>query len=236
MANEPVAFGLVHGAWHGAWCWEDVEYALRDAGHDTIAVDLPIDDPNATFDDHAEIVADAMQGYDNIVLVGHSRGGNIIPRVAGLIAVKRLIYVCGALHATITEEMAESNKGIVASAMPAFSAGILPAENNLAGYDLTKAREIFYHDCPEEKADWAIGQLRLQRRGQERRLDVWPDTPSDYILCQEDRVINPEWSRYAAENWLNTEAVELPGGHSPFLSRPQLLASTLIELAGRADG
>lgn len=236
IENEPVTFGLVHGAWHGAWCWQDLERELRDAGHNTVAMDLPIDDPHATFDDHAAIVAEAVEGRENVVLVGHSRGGNIIPRVAGLIAVEQLVFLCGALHATLTEKQVENNKGEPSDAMPEFSAGIIPVGNNLATYDTAKAREIFYQDCSEEKAAWAISQLRLQRRADERRLAEWPDTPSEYILCQDDRVINVEWSRYAARQWLNTEAIELPGGHSPFLSRPLLLASTLIALAEKTLG
>jgi len=235
ITNKPVTFGLVHGAWHGAWCWQDLEHELRGAGHDTIAVDLPIDDPYSTFDDHAEIVAEAVEGRENLVLVGHSRGGNIIPRVAGLVAVERLVFLCGAFHATLTEEQVKNGKDAPSSAMPEFSAGIFPVQDNLATYDPAKAREIFYQDCSEEKAAWAISQLRLQRRASERRLEEWPDTPSDYILCQDDRVINVEWSRYAARQWLNTEAIELPGGHSPFLSRPQLLAATLISLTERSD-
>jgi pimeloyl-ACP methyl ester carboxylesterase len=231
--SDPVTFGLVHGAWHGAWCWQDLEHELRGAGHNTIAVDLPIDDPNSTYDDHSEIVAAAVEDRENVVLVGHSRGGNIIPRVAGLVAVERLVFLCGAFHASLTKDQVESGKDAPPSAMPNFSAGIIPVRNNLASYDPAKARYIFYQDCSDEKASWAISQLRLQRRAPERRLEEWPDTPSDYILCQDDRVINVEWSRYAARHWLNTEAIELPGGHAPFLSRPQLLASTLMALAER---
>jgi pimeloyl-ACP methyl ester carboxylesterase len=226
-----ITFGLVHGAWHGAWCWEKVEDALQEAGHRSIAVDLPIDNPESTFDDHADIVAAALEGQENIVLVGHSRGGNIIPRVAAKIAVSRMIFVCGAFHASLPETMARHDADAPTSALPVFKAGILPIVNGLAGYDSTIGRDVFYHDCAIEDADWAIGHLRQQRRAEEQRMETWPAVPTDSIICRDDRVINPEWSRYAARNWLGIEPVELPGGHSPFLSRPEVLAAALIALA-----
>lgn len=230
MSQESVTFGLVHGAWHGAWCWNKLNPELEARGHEVVAADLPIDDPNSTFDDHAEIVTDSLRGKENIVLVGHSRGGNIIPRVAGIIAVEKMIFLCGAFHATLTEEQSKEGQNAPPSAMPEFTSGIIPVGNNLATYDAAKARDIFYQDCSEEDATWAIGNLRLQRRAVEGRLQTWPDVLAEYVLCQEDRVISPEWSRFAARQWLDVEAIEIPGGHSPFLSRPELLADTLVSL------
>ena len=69
-------FGLVHGMCAGAWSWELVTPHLEDAGHEVIAVDLPSEDPDATFSDYAEVVRGSLTGADDdIVLVGHSFGG-----------------------------------------------------------------------------------------------------------------------------------------------------------------
>ncbi len=230
-SGEAITFGLVHGAWHGAWCWEYVEAELQAAGHNTIAVDLPIDNPGATFNDHADIVVDALEDKENIVLVGHSRGGNIIPRAAGRLAARQMLFVCGAFHATLTEAQVALGQDAPDSAMPAFKEGILPIGNGLATYDRERGRDIFYHDCDDNTANWALDQLRPQRRATEQRMAEWPDVPSSYIVCNEDRVISPEWSRYAARTWLNGDAIEMPGGHSPFLSRPAHLAAVLLELS-----
>jgi pimeloyl-ACP methyl ester carboxylesterase len=70
-------FALVHGAWHGAWCWELMTPLLQQAGHDVVAPDLPCDDGSATtFDPYADVVCAALDGCDDdVVVVAHSLGG-----------------------------------------------------------------------------------------------------------------------------------------------------------------
>jgi pimeloyl-ACP methyl ester carboxylesterase len=53
-------FALVHGAWHGAWCWEQLTPLLQQAGHDVVAMDLPSEDGRATFDTYADVVCAAL--------------------------------------------------------------------------------------------------------------------------------------------------------------------------------
>jgi pimeloyl-ACP methyl ester carboxylesterase len=60
-------------------------------------------------------------------------------------------------------------------------------------------------------------------------LDALPEVPSSYIVCSDDRTISPDWSRRVARERLGVEAIELPGGHCPYLSRPLQLAEVLIK-------
>ena len=92
--NTLATFGLVHGAWHGGWCWDLLVDELTQRGYRCVAPDLPFDDPSATWDSYAEIVADALSGVDDPILVGHSGGATIIPLVALRRPVKLLVYVC----------------------------------------------------------------------------------------------------------------------------------------------
>jgi pimeloyl-ACP methyl ester carboxylesterase len=55
-----LTFGLVHGAWHGAWCWERLVPELELLGHRTVAVDLPAEDPHAGLTRYAELTAAAL--------------------------------------------------------------------------------------------------------------------------------------------------------------------------------
>ena len=88
-------FALVHGAWHDAWWWEFLGPLLQQAGHEVIAVDLPCEDGSATFDTYADGVCAALnRSDDNVVLVGHSLGGNTVPLVAARRPVRHVVYVC----------------------------------------------------------------------------------------------------------------------------------------------
>src|SRR5215218_4055369 len=73
-------FGLVHGAWHGAWCWEQLIPELERLGHRAVAMDLPCDDPSATYSSYADVIVDALVDEpDDVVLVAHSMGGLSMP-------------------------------------------------------------------------------------------------------------------------------------------------------------
>jgi thioesterase domain-containing protein len=65
-------FGLIHGAFHGAWCWGPLEAELRELGHEAVAMDLPCDDPAAGAARYAEVVAEALGDRGPVVIVGHS--------------------------------------------------------------------------------------------------------------------------------------------------------------------
>ena len=78
MADRPT-FVLVHGAWHGAWCWDEVAARLRGDGAPVVAVDLPsVAGGGDLYDDARAVrrVLDDIPG--DKVLVGHSYGGIVI--------------------------------------------------------------------------------------------------------------------------------------------------------------
>lgn len=96
--------------------------------------------------------------------------------------------------------------------------------------DFEVARESLYGDCDEPIAKAALERLRPQALTpyvEPCPLDELPQVERAYILCSADRLINPEWARHAASDRLNVEPIELPGSHSPFLSRPVDLAQVL---------
>jgi pimeloyl-ACP methyl ester carboxylesterase len=95
-----------------------------------------------------------------------------------------------------------------------------------------------YGDCTEADARWAFERLRPQETAAYREpssLAALPDVPSAYVVCAEDRIVAPAWSRRAARERLGVEPIELPGSHSPYLSRPGELAELLdAQAAGAA--
>jgi thioesterase domain-containing protein len=92
-------FGLVHGAWHGAWCWELLADELRQRGHEVVAADLPCDDPTAGAEAYAQVTIDALDGAGpDVVLVGHSLGCLTVPVVTQRLAamdrpVRRMVLL-----------------------------------------------------------------------------------------------------------------------------------------------
>ena len=63
-ATQDATLVLVHGAWHGAWCWERLVPELEVLGHRTVAVDLPAEDPHAGLTRYAELTAAALPVHD----------------------------------------------------------------------------------------------------------------------------------------------------------------------------
>lgn len=97
-------FVLVHGAWHGGWCWAALEAALRAHGHETHAPTLTglgershLISAAITPDDHVADIVNTLRwrALDNIILVGHSYGGMIITGVAGRVPerIDGLVYL-----------------------------------------------------------------------------------------------------------------------------------------------
>src|ERR1700675_1769898 len=96
-------FVLVHGAWHGAWCWGAVINQLEKLGDRAYAVDLPghgmnrVDRATVTLQSYVDSVAEFIERHDlkNVVLAGHSLGGLTIPGVAAKIParIKRVVWV-----------------------------------------------------------------------------------------------------------------------------------------------
>ena len=93
-------FVLVHGAWHGGWCWDNVATALEKAGHTVVAPTMPgheKDDDRALIrlDDYIHAIISAMRSAKTpVVLVGHSSAGFLVQSVAARVpdSIEQLIF------------------------------------------------------------------------------------------------------------------------------------------------
>ena len=229
-------FGLVHGAGHGAWCWERLIPILEALGHRAFAMDLPCEDATAGCLRYAEAVDRALPLVEDLVLVGHSLGGLTIPLVAARRPVRQLIFLCA-----IVPDFGRSLLDQVAAEPELYRSGhprAPRAHDRPDGAtwfrDEAAARDVFYHDCTAADVDWAFARLRRQAVAPRREpcpLSAWPTGERAYILCREDRAISSAWSRRVARERLGVEPIELDGSHSPFISRPPILAGVLDRLA-----
>jgi len=118
---------------------------------------------------------------------------------------------------------------------PVYERGLSELDESLCQrwIDLDIARQVFYGDCDDELAQSARDRLRPQSVSPALApcsLAEHPTVPTTYIVCKDDQMLRPEWSRWAVRERLTAELVELPGGHSPFYSRPAELAAVLLGL------
>jgi pimeloyl-ACP methyl ester carboxylesterase len=220
MLAGMATFALVHGAWHGGWCWAAVAAELNARGHRCVAPDLPIGDPDAGAAEYAAVIDDALAGETDVVLVAHSLAGLVAPLVR---PVRRVVYLAAMLpepgrsvdeRAKAGERMTRRGIGRGQTANPDGSTQWLP----------DAAVEWLYPDSPPAVARAAAGALRPQHWRITAEPGPVAERPSGtYLLCRDDRIIDADWARSAAPG----EVVELPGDHSPFLARPGELADLL---------
>jgi pimeloyl-ACP methyl ester carboxylesterase len=206
---DVATFALIHGGGGSAWDWHLVAPLLRERGHDPVAVDLPSENESAGWWDYADTVVEAVGDRRRVVVVGHSLGGFTAPLVCARTSVDLLVLV----------------------------AGMIPAPGELfadwwanAGYEESGADDVFYHDVSPELA----AEAQQRERGEDSRalrqpwpLDRWPDTPTRYLLCRQDRMFTPDFARRHARERLGIESDEVDGGHYVSLSHPRELADRL---------
>ena len=240
-------FVLIHGGFHGAWCWGHMIEELEALGHEAIAIDLPGHgrrrDERSTLADRRDAILAVMRAGD--VLVGHSGGGYDISLAADRAPerVGHLVYLAAGLPKegrTILEVIggaAAASDGdvprVTRLTTSTLSAMVRPnAQGRLECVDADAVRAYFYHDCDAATAAWAIAQLTPAPV--EFLLETvsiptfWKaDLPRSYIQCLQDQGGMREQGPVFAER-LGVVPLTIDSSHSPFLSQPRPLAELLV--------
>lgn len=218
-------FALVHGAWHDGSCWELVTPLLEQRGHRVVAPDLPISDVDATFEDYAQVVLDALGGDEEpYVLVGHSLGSDTIPLVAVRRAPERLIHLCPRLGGFTDRPAGEPRAFLNPKALPRDN------DEGLAAWTTDDAVQVLYAGVDTALARTMAARLRPQAAVFRRPYPLAhppPGIPATLIYGADDEFFDPEWSRWIARELLGVEPIAIPGGHFPMLERPEALAGLL---------
>jgi pimeloyl-ACP methyl ester carboxylesterase len=202
-------FALIHGGGSSGWDWHLVAPELERHGHEAVAVDLPTEDPSAGWWEYAGAVVDAVAGRDEVVVAAHSLGGFTAPLVAARRPVEEIV--------------------LVAAMIPAPGERFNEWWTN-AGYEESGLDDVFYHDVPPALVTGAKEHVRDEKAralSEPWPLDAWPDTPTRYLLCRDDRLFTPAFARRHARERLGIEADEMDGGHYIALARPRELAERL---------
>lgn len=239
--------GLIHGYGHRAEHWDRLRPELEERGFDTIAVDLPSGDPDATFADYAAVAAEAfrpiIENGGRIDLVPHSMGSQTIPdlvRIVGKDAVRSIIHISGSIG--------ESGNGNgSAETLPTTMKPRIPMQRatdeyanatlRLEGSRMTvlnpsEIRKLMFGDCTPEEFVWALERMRLQAKPRdEPPLEAYrlPGVRQAYLLGDEDMVRDEAYVVEKIAGELGIRLVRMRGGHSPAIARPAELADVITD-------
>jgi pimeloyl-ACP methyl ester carboxylesterase len=230
---EPLPFVLVHGAFHGPWCFEPLVAALARRGRSCTTPELPLTSLAAD----AAAVTRALDRIANeaagrsagrVVLLGHSYGGAVVTAAGGHPVVERIV-----LLTALAPDDGEAPNGGPVEIAPAFLSALRPSATGSLEVDPARAAELFYPDADPAAAAAAAARLRPGNTGvsgEKIARAAWRDRPTDYVVCADDPIILARSQRALAAR-TGAKVHELPGDHSPFLARPEALAALLVEIA-----
>jgi pimeloyl-ACP methyl ester carboxylesterase len=224
--REMTTFALVHGGWHGGWCWQLLVAELAARGHTAVAPDLPITDPAAGAVAYADAVLAALPA-EPVVLVAHSLAGLVAPLVAAAAPVRRVVYLAAMLPepGRSVDERARAGQRMTRRGIGRAQT---VHDDGSTSFRPDAAVELLYPDSPPDRAAWAVARLRRQHwriTAEPSPVPAETAAPVTYVLCSEDRIIDGDWARAAVP-----DLIELPGDHCPFLARPAELADLLVSL------
>nr|BFE56184.1 alpha/beta fold hydrolase [Dactylosporangium thailandense] len=218
----PRTYVLVHGAFHGGWCWQPVAAALTAAGHAVQAPTLAGEaDPEADLDGHiAEVVAAVRAAAAPVTLVGHSYGGIVATGAADRAAVARLVLLDApvALDGESALDVHPRGAEFAARAVARDGVLVLPVPG---------APRLGIRD-PRVRA-WAERRLRPQPFAcltQPLRLRGASTAPVTYIRCTANPAPRPYLDRVRAAGW---PLLDLDAGHDAMLDAPAALTHLLLE-------
>jgi pimeloyl-ACP methyl ester carboxylesterase len=215
-------YALIHGAGDVGWYWHLVEAELRERGHDVVAPDLPVDDDSAGLSEYADTVVDAVGDRRDLVVVAQSFGGFTAPLVCARLPIDLLVLVA-AMIPTPGEAPGDwwANTGYEDARREQDERDGRAPDDDIA---------LFLHDVPPDLATEALKRGRNQSGTPFEKpwpLAAWPDVPTKFLLCRDDRFFPAEFMRRVVRDRLGITPDEIDGGHCPALSRPKELADRL---------
>jgi pimeloyl-ACP methyl ester carboxylesterase len=218
-------FVLIHGAGGSSWSWHLVERELIQLGHEVVAVDLPCDDDSAGLAEYTDAVVTAIgDRRGDLVLVAHSMAGFTAPLVAARIPVQ-LIVLVAAMVPRPGEAPGDwwDNTG--------WPAAREELRRRVGGDD--SPEDMFLHDVDADLAAVANERARPQSGTPFEApwpLAAWPNVPTRFVLCTEDRFFPADFLRSVVLDRLGVVPDELGAGHLPMLADPEGLVDLLEQL------
>jgi pimeloyl-ACP methyl ester carboxylesterase len=232
---------LVHGSWHGAWCWYKVVPRLEQAGHTVIAPDLPSLGRDKTpvskvsLKTWTDSICQVLDAQDEpCILVGHSRGGIVISQAAEQRPQKvcALVYLAAFLlraGESVEQVLREDGTSLI---LPNL---VISADHRSVAIRERAVKEVFYGECAAQDvalarlllAPEALAPLATPVRVTEANFGR---VPRVYIECRRDRAVPPTVQKRMYTALPCQKVVSMDSDHSPFFSSPEDLVGHLLAL------
>lgn len=207
--------------------WRLVSDRLRSVGHQAFPVDLPGDAQDAGLPEYANLVATAMRGCSEPVVVAQSLGGFSAVMACDQVSARKLILVNAMVPVPgETPGAWWSETGAVEARIEAAKVGGYSIDFDIATY--------FLHDLPPDDAAAVLanpGEEADLVFGQPCAVDAWPDVPIAAIVGRDDRMFPVEFQLHQMIERVGVTATVIPGGHLLALANPDGLTDALLRLA-----
>jgi pimeloyl-ACP methyl ester carboxylesterase len=217
---------LIHGAGSDSWYWHLVAPELQARGNGVVAVDLPCDDDSAGLAEYADAVVDAIGDRTELVLVAQSMGGFTAPLVCDRVPVSMMILVA----AMVPLPGEPPGRWWAATGWEEARRAQAQRDGRATDGEFDPRVEFFHDVAPEVVAEaFARGERTQSGTPFEKPwpLAAWPDVPTRFLLCRDDRFFPADFMRRVVQERLGITPDEMDGGHLPALSRPKELADRL---------
>jgi pimeloyl-ACP methyl ester carboxylesterase len=237
---------LIHGSWHGAWCWHKIVPRLVALGHTVFAPDLPGHGRDWTRPEDVTMKScvDALlpileASSERMTVVAHSRGGIVLTALAERMPEK----ISSAVY--LAAVLLENGQTVFDIASHAGGSLILP--NMYAAEDMSwdmlredAFDEALYADCSVEDRALCHALLTPEPLGPSltptsTSADRFGSVRKVYIELTEDRAVPPAWQRFMCAAVRCDEIRSIAAGHSAYFSKPEELAGLIGDVAAVAS-
>lgn len=239
---------FIHGAWGGAWEFQEVIESLAKQGHQARAIDLPghgqnaVPIPEVTMQAYVDrVIEEARAIAKPIVLVGHSMAGAIISQVAERIPeqIERLVYVAAALPRngeTVLGLMQSDEDGQLLSRI------VFSEDQSFATLETEDVESLLLHDVKEAGQVAALAPRFGIKQATEPFMaaaelteEAFGSVPKVYLRATLDKVLSPALQDRMISGWGVERVFTLDSGHFPMMSRPEPFLEVISEAITASD-
>lgn len=234
-------FVLVHGGFHGAWCWDRLVPHLE---RPVLAVDLPGRGKHpAPMEDVTleacvrSVIADIdAAGFERVVLVGHSLGGATVPVVAARIPDR-------IAHLALLACIVAPDGGAIVDGFPEEQRALMrqrmgESASAEAEMDEQTHRELIGSEMSDEDLRWALANMGPDSRhlftDRASRAGLPDDLPRTYIRLRRDRAVPWDLQDHMISLLPGLGTRVIDAGHNVMVSHPRELAEVLEDIAASA--